>query len=261
MPDRMHILDTGFPNFTGYESTEDKLEAIRNYLYLLIEELRYLLRHLDAGNFTESGLEELAEAAAEAAGSSFAGPALTEENLRDALYAAWGITAALSVWRLRTDWRRAWNCLRGDRSDLTYIDIHDDEIDLITERVAVPVRTKQLRRDGECCWWTDETRTKISTKETSWPVMVYVYDEVSRAVIRLDGEELTLLRGDAEIRMEEFVDARHRRLAYCAVDRTGGSVEYRVEGSETSFFLALTEEADRAVFTWPDGHSCEVKML
>ena len=23
----------------------------------------------------------------------------------------------------------------------------------------------------------------------------------------------------------------------------------------------VTEEADRAVFTWPDGHSCEVKML
>ena len=93
MPDRMHILDTGFPSFTGYESTEDKLEAIRNYLYLLIEELRYLLRHLDAGNFTESGLAELAEAAAEAAGGSAAGPALTEENLREALYAAWGITA------------------------------------------------------------------------------------------------------------------------------------------------------------------------
>ena len=261
MPDRMHILDTGFPNFTGYESTEDKLDAIRNYLYLLIEELRYLLRHLDAGNFTESGLAELAEAAAEVTGGSVTGPALTEERLMEALYAAWGITAALSVWRLRTDWRRAWNCLRGDRSDLTYIDIHDDEIDLITERVAEPVRTEQLRRDGAYCWWTDETKGRIGTEETPWPVMVYVYEEVSRAVIRLNGGELTLRRGDAEISMEEYVDARHRRLAYCAVDRRGGSVEYRVEGSENSFFLTLTEEADRAVFTWPDGHSCEVKML
>ena len=260
MPDRMHTLDTGFPDFSGYEDTEDKVDAIRNYLYMLMEELRYLLRHLDAGNFTESGLAELAQAAAKVTGGSLAAPALTEETLTEALYAAYGITAGLCVRRLRTDWQRAQNCLRGDRSDLRYIDVHDGEIELITERVALPVRTEQLRRSGEACWWTDETRRKMGTAETPWPVMVYVYEEASRAVVCMEGGELTLRRGGAEIRLEDYVDAKHRRLAYCAVDRGEGTVEYRLEGSDASFFLSLTEEPDRAVFTWPDGHSCEVKL-
>ena len=67
MPDRMHTLETGLPSFSGYEETEEKVDALQNYLFMLLEELRYLLRHLDAENFSESGLEALAESVAEAA--------------------------------------------------------------------------------------------------------------------------------------------------------------------------------------------------
>lgn len=61
MADRMHILDTGLPKFRGDENQEEKLEALIDYLYQLIEELQYLLRHLEADNFSEGGLRELAE--------------------------------------------------------------------------------------------------------------------------------------------------------------------------------------------------------
>lgn len=40
-------MDTGFPAFTGQESTEDKLATMQNYLYMLLEQLRYTLFNLD----------------------------------------------------------------------------------------------------------------------------------------------------------------------------------------------------------------------
>lgn len=62
MADRMHILDTGLPQFQSAASPEEKLDRLIDYLYQFLEEMQYLLRHLDAGNFSEGGLEELAEA-------------------------------------------------------------------------------------------------------------------------------------------------------------------------------------------------------
>ena len=238
-------------------TAEDQVRELREYLYRTMEEAAFLLTHLDAANFSRKGMEALAEAA----GGSVKGQVLTAETLAEALYAGFGITADLSVRRLRTDWQRAENFLREDRSDLTYIDIHDDAIALITERVTTPARTTQLQREGAPLWWTDRTKTKMGTEKTAWPVTVYEYGEVCRSEIRMENGALTLQRGDAEVRMEEYVDAKHRRLAYCAVDRREGTVEYRVEGDDSSFLLNMTEEENAVTFTWPDGHSCEVKLL
>ena len=66
------------PGFRGDEKTEDKVDALQNYLYMLMEELRYLLRHLDAENFSDSGLEALAESVFSAAGVA---KKVTEEGL------------------------------------------------------------------------------------------------------------------------------------------------------------------------------------
>ena len=59
MPNGTHLLDAGFPSFTGRESTGEKLERIQNYLFQLLEELRYLLHNLETENFNSAGLEEL----------------------------------------------------------------------------------------------------------------------------------------------------------------------------------------------------------
>jgi len=56
----LHI-DTGFPSFTGQESTEDKVTTIQNYLFMLVEQLRYTLHNLDLGNMNETAVGQFAQ--------------------------------------------------------------------------------------------------------------------------------------------------------------------------------------------------------
>lgn len=52
--------DTGFPTLSQGQSTEEKIEKITSYLFMLLEQLRYSMGNLDKGNFNEAGLEEIA---------------------------------------------------------------------------------------------------------------------------------------------------------------------------------------------------------
>ena len=55
MPKDFLALDTNFPQFTGTETTEQKVNQLYNYTYMLLENLRYCLRNLDSRNFNEAG--------------------------------------------------------------------------------------------------------------------------------------------------------------------------------------------------------------
>ncbi len=59
MPNGMQMLDSGLPRFTGTENTEDKVAAIQNYLFMLLEELRYILQNLGTDNFNSAELDGL----------------------------------------------------------------------------------------------------------------------------------------------------------------------------------------------------------
>lgn len=59
MPKDFLALDTGFPSFTGQETVGQKVDQLYSYTYMLLENLRYCLRNLDAGNFNETGLKEI----------------------------------------------------------------------------------------------------------------------------------------------------------------------------------------------------------
>ena len=52
-------LDTGFPMFRPGMSTEQKLQAMEDYLVQVLEQLRYTLGNLGAENFSETDLEDL----------------------------------------------------------------------------------------------------------------------------------------------------------------------------------------------------------
>lgn len=52
MPKDYLALDTNFPSFTGTETTDQKVDQLYNYTYMLLENLRYTLRNLDGSNFT-----------------------------------------------------------------------------------------------------------------------------------------------------------------------------------------------------------------
>lgn len=62
MPGNILSVDTQFPNFAGQESPAEQIRTIRNYLYMLLEQLRYTLNNLDAGNFNTEGLKEIQDA-------------------------------------------------------------------------------------------------------------------------------------------------------------------------------------------------------
>ena len=294
MPDRMHVLETGMPGFRGDEKTEDKVDALQNYLYMLMEELRYLLRHLDAENFSDSGLEALAESVAETGSGSISGPAVTPESLMAALYARSGLTADLEAERLRTDWQRALRCLQGNRSDLHYIRIRDGEIEFVTDKVSAPARTVQMKRGDAPCWWTDETRTAIGTEETAWPVMVYVCEETVTAGIRYqttprgnylpvlsfgsglqsgmvyrdsDGLTVRYTTGEGEdvsllLSGDGYVDAdRMRRpTAYDFRSISDGVIRKTVDGGTIISYAVETDALGRIVkLTAADGHETAIR--
>lgn len=306
MPDRMHMLDTGYPNFSGYEKTSEKVDAIQNYLFMLLEELRFLLRNLDLDNFNEQGIKDLAAAAANAMAdknpefeSVITNILYSNTVITNELYANYGEIADLTVWRLRTDYMRARNYLNGNTADINYIDIHDEQISFITASVATPLRTTQLVRDGLAFYWADEERSHMTCVEaTAWPVMVYVYDELTKLSIRFETIQLTngtttyapvitLGAGDengrskgyiykrqndlliryltssgeyTDISLNDFVDAKHRRLASCDIDPVEGTVDYTVEGDENTYHITFTISGDTVTYVWPDGHRCEVTI-
>lgn len=59
MPGNILNADIGFPSFSG--SSEQQLGEVKNYLYMLLEQLRYSMGNLDAKNFNQAGLNDLAK--------------------------------------------------------------------------------------------------------------------------------------------------------------------------------------------------------
>lgn len=57
MPSNWLYIDTNFPTFTGEEETEEKVSTIQNYLFMLVEQLRYSLRNLDLGNMNPAAVD------------------------------------------------------------------------------------------------------------------------------------------------------------------------------------------------------------
>ena len=59
MPSDILSADTGFPTFTSDMSTDQKIERVTNYLFMLLEQLRYTLSNLGVDNFNDTELVEI----------------------------------------------------------------------------------------------------------------------------------------------------------------------------------------------------------
>lgn len=57
MPSNWLYIDTNFPTFTGEEDTEEKVTTIQNYMFMLVEQLRYTLHNLDLANMNKVAVE------------------------------------------------------------------------------------------------------------------------------------------------------------------------------------------------------------
>ena len=61
MPGTFAALDQDLPRFTGEESLERRVQLLQDYQYQLLEQLRYILGHLDLRNFNQTALEKWTE--------------------------------------------------------------------------------------------------------------------------------------------------------------------------------------------------------
>lgn len=59
MPTSLLSTDTMFPNFKGNETTEEKVDQIQNYLYMLVEQLRYSMANVGKENFNETEFDNI----------------------------------------------------------------------------------------------------------------------------------------------------------------------------------------------------------
>lgn len=89
MPTSLLSADTMFPNFKGNETTEEKVNQIQNYLYMLVEQLRYSMANVGKENFNEAEFGDIVNLITEPVyiqlknetGDINASIQLTEENL------------------------------------------------------------------------------------------------------------------------------------------------------------------------------------
>lgn len=122
----------------------------------------------------------------------------------DALYSAFGEIADLSVNRLSTS-RRVVKYLAGDTSDDNFIRVAEQSLEFIAG-IAKGTTEQARNPNGELIYWEADPagasigsdgypyangeRIFTTTKQTSWPVMVYQYEEqVKRAIsFQSDGQ-------------------------------------------------------------------------
>ena len=60
MPNAFLSIETNFPTFNADQKTEDKIDSMVNYLFILVEQLRYTLNNLDTKNFNATALSNFA---------------------------------------------------------------------------------------------------------------------------------------------------------------------------------------------------------
>ena len=61
MPSNLFFADSNFPTLTEGQKDSEKIKVIMNYLYQLLEQLRYTMANLGEGNFNETELDNIRE--------------------------------------------------------------------------------------------------------------------------------------------------------------------------------------------------------
>ena len=180
MPDSFFQADSSLPNLARYETAEQKLAAVQDYLFLLLENLRYILRNLSPENFNQTEMTDWIEKNVKA------DIVISNTVITNELYSEYGAIADLTVDSLRTDYRRAQRYLGGDTSALDYLRIHDEVVEFVTASTDGSEST-QLVVDGRAFYWTDSTMTQMTSERvTAYPVMVYVYEEDVKGAFRFE---------------------------------------------------------------------------
>lgn len=57
MPRSWAMVDSNFPTFTGDEKPKDQINMLVDYMFVLVEELKFQLENLDSSNWNSTALE------------------------------------------------------------------------------------------------------------------------------------------------------------------------------------------------------------
>ena len=93
MPSNWLYIDTNFPSFTQKESDGEKIETMQDYLFMLVEQLRYTLRNLDLKNMNKAAMNGFLQNIRE---PIYAKIEDTDKNVNELSITAKGLSARIS---------------------------------------------------------------------------------------------------------------------------------------------------------------------
>ncbi len=228
------------------ETVENRIKNLTNAYYETTEQLLWLLSHLDEKNVLKAKsviadwiytntitTDQLI------AGTAKISLALIENIQAQTLYAVKGYIADLTVDQLDTS-DKVRNYLNSDTSDVNYIRIHDQHIEFITANTDGSQSEQLLDRDGNPIYWADDTYTGTTLDVTDYPVMVYVYTELTKMVQsfeEVDGVKIPRLVFGAGSGNPEHPD---REKGFIYKDTNGLLLKY-IKSDDTEAYIRVGE--------------------
>lgn len=289
MPGNLLTADTNFPKQTG--NTQQDVKTIMNYLYMLLESLRYTLSNLDTTNWNADALSGFVDEIQ--AGVVTAQTVISNTVITNTLAANKATISELTVDQLDTS-NKVQKFLNSDVTDDNYQRIYNMIHELVTASTDGAASVQASDRYGNLLYWTDETHAAAAIDATEYPVYIYEYTELTKLKIffyQLTEGETTYyvpaIRWGAgqtdnpdndvcimykknnafvidytddtgktvSIQMSDFVDANMRRVSSCAINKTAGTITVLMEGQTTPEVLTYTETDTSMTITWPDSHA------
>lgn len=196
----------------------------------------------------------------------------------DALYSAFGEIANLSVNRLSTS-RRVVKYLAGDTSDDNFIRVAEQSLEFIAG-IAKGTAEQARNPNGELIYWEADPagasigsdgypyangeRIFTTTKQTSWPVMVYQYEEqVKRAIsFQSDGQYYYPVdvfgAGDDNGKQRGYLVKRQNSLELTYETSTGKLLGLAARDEGYMDLLGLRKSAALDFSEWDKGYFAEL---
>lgn len=196
----------------------------------------------------------------------------------DALYAALGEIADLSVNRLSTS-RRVVKYLAGDTSDDNFIRVAEQSLEFIAG-IAKGTAEQARNPNGELIYWEADPagasigsdgypyangeRIFTTTKQTTWPVMVYQYEEqVKRAIsFTSDGQYYYPVdvfgAGDTNGKQRGYLVKRQNSLELTYETSTGKQLGLAARDDGYMDLMGLRKSAALDFSEWDKGYFAEL---
>ena len=196
----------------------------------------------------------------------------------DALYAALGEIADLSVNRLSTS-RRVVKYLAGDTTDDNFIRVAEQSLEFVAG-IAKSTTEQAKNPNGELIYWEADPagasigsdgypyangeRIFTTTKQTSWPVMVYQYEEqVKRAIsFQSDGQYYYPVdvfgAGDTNGKQRGYLVKRQNSLELTYETSTGKLLGLAARDEGYMDLLGLRKSTALDFSEWDKGYFAEL---